>query len=80
MACRTCDHTMQSVAPSVFWCPRCGTIKIGAEDRTADIQPPRSVGVVRGIVRVLRTGKPAAIPVTRAILQSLDDLNLRPTK
>lgn len=27
MACPTCDHTMQSVAPEVFWCPRCGTLK-----------------------------------------------------
>jgi hypothetical protein len=29
MAC-LCDHTMQKVNngnPSVFWCPRCGTIK-----------------------------------------------------
>lgn len=27
MACQTCDHTMQSIASKVFWCPRCGTIK-----------------------------------------------------
>ncbi len=30
MACETCDHTMQRVnggKPSVFWCPRCGTLK-----------------------------------------------------
>lgn len=32
MACRTCDHTMQrvneGVNPKVFWCPRCGTLKM----------------------------------------------------
>jgi len=27
MACQTCDHTMQSVAPYCYWCPRCGTLK-----------------------------------------------------
>ena len=27
MACPSCDHTMQSLRPKVFWCPRCGTIK-----------------------------------------------------
>ena len=32
MACPTCDHTMKAVAViettvSLFWCPRCGTIK-----------------------------------------------------
>jgi len=39
MACPTCDHTMQKIGNdwlrhecgntlvSVFWCPRCGTIK-----------------------------------------------------
>lgn len=26
MACPNCDHTMQCVAPGVFWCPRCGTL------------------------------------------------------
>ena len=28
MACPTCDHTMQSLL-TVFWCPRCGTVKHG---------------------------------------------------
>lgn len=27
MSCPTCDHTMQSIVPKVFWCPRCGTVK-----------------------------------------------------
>ncbi len=26
--CPTCEHTMQSVADDVFWCPRCGTLKM----------------------------------------------------
>ena len=35
MACANCDHTMQGVGETggrhVFWCPRCGTLKmIGA--------------------------------------------------
>lgn len=32
MACPTCDHTMQSVAAGVFWCPRCGTLRLALED------------------------------------------------
>lgn len=35
MACPTCDHTMTCVGESlgepVFWCPRCGTFRRGAE-------------------------------------------------
>lgn len=29
MSCPTCDHTMQNLVPQVFWCPRCGTVKMG---------------------------------------------------
>lgn len=28
MACLVCDHTMQSVVRGVWWCPRCGSLKI----------------------------------------------------
>lgn len=31
MCCPTCSHTMQSVASFVFWCPRCGTLKMFGE-------------------------------------------------
>ncbi len=38
MACPTCDHTMHSInaadtkaAFPIFWCPRCGTVKISEE-------------------------------------------------
>ena len=27
MSCPNCEHTMQSIARAVFWCPRCGTVK-----------------------------------------------------
>lgn len=27
MACSVCDHTMQNVGPSRWWCPRCGALK-----------------------------------------------------
>jgi len=41
MACPTCDHTMHSLGStknneSIFWCPRCGTVKgrnYAGEDR-----------------------------------------------
>jgi len=26
MQCKTCTHTMQNIAPDLFWCPRCGSI------------------------------------------------------
>ena len=28
MACPACDHSMQNIAENMFWCPRCGTIKL----------------------------------------------------
>lgn len=28
MSCPTCDHTMQLLAGSWFWCPRCGTTAV----------------------------------------------------
>ena len=46
MACLTCDNTMQNIGrmnlgPSVFWCPRCGTLKTGDTS-----EPPKLVGKV----------------------------------
>jgi Zn-finger nucleic acid-binding protein len=35
MACPVCSHTMQSLgleAERVFWCPRCGTLKMTRGD------------------------------------------------
>lgn len=36
MSCPTCDHTMHSVSRvrGIFWCPRCGTVKIVEPDAT----------------------------------------------
>lgn len=33
MSCQECGHTMQSIGPTkgVYWCPRCGTVKVGGE-------------------------------------------------
>ncbi len=28
MSCSTCDHTMHKFTEEVFWCPRCGTLKL----------------------------------------------------
>lgn len=27
MACEVCDHTLSSLAPGIFWCERCGSVK-----------------------------------------------------
>jgi len=29
MSCPTCDHTMQRIENETFWCPRCGTLRLG---------------------------------------------------
>lgn len=42
MACPTCDHTMHSLRPTVFWCPRCGTVKHGQPNLGVDV--PKIVG------------------------------------
>jgi tRNA(Ile2) C34 agmatinyltransferase TiaS len=49
MACGTCDHTMQKVAESVFWCPRCGTLSPNWEAP----EPPRLVGFLREFHRMI---------------------------
>jgi hypothetical protein len=46
MACPTCDHTMQSAAQSLFWCPRCGTLK-----DTRHGEPPIDVSVPKLVER-----------------------------
>jgi Zn-finger nucleic acid-binding protein len=46
MACPSCDHTMnrvnhtQDLVP-VFWCPRCGTIKVDRVE--SDVYSPRII-------------------------------------
>ena len=50
MACQTCDHTMQRLPGRdipVFWCPRCGTIKL--EGRTPEFEAPKVVARARGL-------------------------------
>jgi Zn-finger nucleic acid-binding protein len=52
MACPTCSHTMQSVGVTgqleqrVYWCPRCGTIKVAGEV-TEDVEAPKLVARCR---------------------------------
>lgn len=29
--CKSCDCTMQCVTDNVWWCPRCGSLKMGGE-------------------------------------------------
>lgn len=36
MACPTCDHTMHPISLDVFWCPRCGTIRMREREKTVD--------------------------------------------
>lgn len=35
MPCPTCDHTMQLITRGVFWCPRCGTLKVNGQEDAA---------------------------------------------
>jgi|GEM_PF-5661047 len=46
MPCPTCDHTMHKIATvnirdSLFWCPRCGTIKNSTIRSGADLNVPK---------------------------------------
>ena len=43
MACRACDHTMQSIVPGVFWCPRCGAVKREYETLDPEWYEPKIV-------------------------------------
>jgi len=48
MACPTCGHTMQSVVDRIWWCPRCGTTKVGdRHDGAATYIPALVERVVR---------------------------------
>ena len=52
MACPTCDHTMQSLRQTVFWCPRCGTVKHGQSYFYVDV--PKLVDNVNKFEKTLR--------------------------
>lgn len=43
MACPTCDHTMQMIRPTVFWCPRCGTVRHGQPVSEETTERPKLV-------------------------------------
>lgn len=52
MACPTCDHTMQGVRHHVYWCPRCGTLKIeNTHSGHHDVQSPKVVDRARQVVQ-----------------------------
>lgn len=61
MACPTCDHTMQSIGQtkrqdSVFWCPRCGTIRTLYSPTKMDDDAPSLPHRVRAFLAELETG------------------------
>ena len=58
MSCPTCDHTMQDVAKredwNLFWCPRCGTLKIqDAAENDEACRIPFLIGRLREFVATL---------------------------
>ncbi len=46
MSCRTCDHTMQNVAPELFWCSRCGALKFQYAKGGDEWAQPKSVNAL----------------------------------
>src|SRR4051812_6946684 len=55
MSCPTCEHTMQSVGMldhggSVYWCPRCGTIRQLLSNKEKELD---TEAVLPGMVRTL---------------------------
>lgn len=53
MACPTCGHTMQcvdGVNGDTFWCPRCGTLKIGNQAEL--VEGPKLVTESRHLLRL----------------------------
>lgn len=51
MACKTCNHTMHSIADNVFWCPRCGTLY---DQMQPSQTPPKIIAHVRDVLAVLQ--------------------------
>jgi len=43
MACQVCNHTMQSVAPKLFWCAHCGSLKKEHKVLDSDFSIPKIV-------------------------------------
>ncbi|QEG31600.1 hypothetical protein GobsT_64220 [Gemmata obscuriglobus] len=52
MSCPTCAHTMQTVVEAVFWCPRCGSLRLGPVGAagTVDLGAPALVTRCRSLV------------------------------
>lgn len=48
MSCPSCDHTMQSLAFGIWWCPRCGTLRSRHNPGNLDVdEVPRLVQHLR---------------------------------
>ena len=63
MACPTCDHTMQLVnsdVPRIFWCPRCGTLKM--DGSVPENCPPKFMERVVGSLRTCDDSIPRSEP------------------
>lgn len=43
MTCPICDHTMQMLRPTVFWCPQCGTVNHGQPVSEQRVERPKIV-------------------------------------
>ena len=64
MACATCDHTMQSIVTAndygtLFWCPRCGTLKRQAPGGQDEWFAPKIVARALALCDAARNGAPA---------------------
>ena len=51
MAC-LCGHTMENVGAErarvqIFWCPRCGALKVAHDDGSEEVSPTELAGYIR---------------------------------
>lgn len=66
MACQTCDHTMQGIS-RVFWCPRCGTIKMPGS--APEFEAPSIVDRVHAFMKYAKVD--GSDPFVESIYRSL---------
>ena len=74
MAC-LCDHTMQKVndgIPTVFWCPRCGTLK--TEGCVPEFESPMIVKRVKVLVEIM-VGNEEPIDAPPAVIALIECLH-----
>ena len=80
MACPTCGHTMQSIVDTTWWCPRCGTLRVGNRHDSLGTSSPRLVDYVTAYFHALDSMPDEAVQLRAAVEECCGGSNEQPER